>query len=332
MNEPPFMEPALAMTLAAAGVASLGVAFRLFVRHIDGRPLLPHEPRRSVPWNFLAPLVLLGPSLGVLVSTVLGAQAPAATPREAALAANFVAGAAASSPVAGFGGWAGLAAGLDAIGKAADAEQFPARVWMTAGFSVALALGSFALLAVAFGATRRDLGLPASWRQLRGDAAIGATAFAASLAPIYLMMMALDQIFKPEHGHPYIEQFMFQPSLSLMAGIATAAVIVAPLFEETAFRLVLQGWLERGEARPLSDGDNALVVPVRGWVPIVVSSVLFGLAHFGQGVAPAPLIFLGVILGYVYHRTHRIVPCMVCHMLFNAFSLLLVWLQFGPGG
>jgi len=57
--------------------------------------------------------------------------------------------------------------------------------------------------------------------------------------------------------------------------------------------------------------------------------VAFGLAHLGHGVAPIPLVLLGLVLGYVYQRTHRIVPCIVAHMLFNAYSMVLLWLSVG---
>ncbi len=62
-----------------------------------------------------------------------------------------------------------------------------------------------------------------------------------------------------------------------------------------------------------------------GWLPIAVSSLLFGLAHFGYGPEPIPLFFLGLILGYLYQRTHRIVPCIVAHALFNLFTVIVLW-------
>ena len=46
-----------------------------------------------------------------------------------------------------------------------------------------------------------------------------------------------------------------------------------------------------------------------------------------HGVAPVSLVLLGLVLGYLYQRTHRITPCIVCHMLFNSFSLVMLWLQ-----
>ena len=69
-----------------------------------------------------------------------------------------------------------------------------------------------------------------------------------------------------------------------------------------------------------------------GWFPIVVSSVAFGLAHFGYGPEPVPLFFLALVLGFVYQRTHRIVPSIVTHALFNLFNMVILWrLMYGHG-
>jgi hypothetical protein len=114
--------------------------------------------------------------------------------------------------------------------------------------------------------------------------------------------------------------------------------------------LVLQGWLERREmhgdclaavddmagqdAADVSDLPRVETISYShaGWLSIAVSSVLFGLAHYGHGVSPAPLILLGVVLGYLYRQTHRTLPCIVCHMLFNGFTFVLLALQFAMAG
>ncbi len=89
-----------------------------------------------------------------------------------------------------------------------------------------------------------------------------------------------------------------------------------------------------------SDFPSGLVDPQKGnsvglgssrtsdsiW-PILVTSGLFALAHVGQGPAPIPLFFFGIALGYVFRRTNSIIPCIVLHMMLNAFSMF--WFTLG---
>ena len=62
-----------------------------------------------------------------------------------------------------------------------------------------------------------------------------------------------------------------------------------------------------------------------GWLPILASSLLFGLAHAGYGPEPVPLFLFGILLGYVFQRTNRILPCIVAHGLFNGVTMLTLW-------
>jgi membrane protease YdiL (CAAX protease family) len=57
----------------------------------------------------------------------------------------------------------------------------------------------------------------------------------------------------------------------------------------------------------------------------MVSATAFGLAHFGYGPEPIPLFLLALVLGFLYQRTHRIIPCIVTHSLFNLFSMIILW-------
>lgn len=61
------------------------------------------------------------------------------------------------------------------------------------------------------------------------------------------------------------------------------------------------------------------------WGPIVTSSLLFALAHVGQGGAPVALFFLALGLGYIYQRTHRVMPTVVVHCLVNLTAMLQLW-------
>lgn len=62
-----------------------------------------------------------------------------------------------------------------------------------------------------------------------------------------------------------------------------------------------------------------------GWGPILLSSLLFAAAHYGYGPEPVPLFVLALVLGYIYQRTHRILPCIVAHALFNLLSMIVLW-------
>jgi membrane protease YdiL (CAAX protease family) len=215
------------------------------------------------------------------------------------------------------------------------------------------------LIVVYFKTTRSDLGLPASKREFAHDVYIGVVAVLAAFAPVYIIQgKLLHWLGMPEtkSGHQLVKMVTEgEASVGLLLLVSIAAVVVAPVFEEIVFRLLLQGWLEKWEAeqvfamgdesrRPNDElpqsGDSAAVVdrstlncpPAEGvaglpfgFVPIAISSLLFGLAHFGYGPAPVSLFFLALVLGYVYYRTHRIVPCIVAHFLFNLYSVIGIW-------
>jgi membrane protease YdiL (CAAX protease family) len=49
------------------------------------------------------------------------------------------------------------------------------------------------------------------------------------------------------------------------------------------------------------------------------------LAHSGYGPEPIPLFLFAIFLGYVFQRTHCIIPCIVAHALFNLVSMVALW-------
>ena len=67
----------------------------------------------------------------------------------------------------------------------------------------------------------------------------------------------------------------------------------------------------------------------RKWWPVIITSLLFALAHSGQGPAPVPLFLLSLGLGYIYQRTGRILPCIIVHALVNGSSLAALALSRG---
>ncbi len=89
----------------------------------------------------------------------------------------------------------------------------------------------------------------------------------------------------------------------------------APKTLETGLR---KGLVEQG----LIHGSSSIPY----W-PIFVSAAIFGLAHAGQGPAPIPLFLFGLALGYLFRKTGSILPCIVLHLLLNAFSMFWFTIQ-----
>jgi membrane protease YdiL (CAAX protease family) len=86
---------------------------------------------------------------------------------------------------------------------------------------------------------------------------------------------------------------------------------------------------EAKSAEELNAPDPAADAPgvLGGAVPIVFSSLVFATLHWNHGPDPIPLFILAIGLGYLYQRTHRILPCVVLHFLVNAFSLAMLALS-----
>lgn len=180
-------------------------------------------------------------------------------------------------------------------------------VAMAAGASAnALTIG-FALIWLVrrTGAEASDLGWP---RETLGrDVRIGLVAFAAVSAPVYALQLFLSQFSSQQH--PIIEALGKDPSGWLYGLAGLSVVVVAPPAEEFFFRGLLQGWLE-----------------ARGWRhgAIVFTSLFFAVMHWGHGMAPVPLFFFSLGLGWLYQRTHRLLPSIVVHFCLNACSLALL--------
>lgn len=62
---------------------------------------------------------------------------------------------------------------------------------------------------------------------------------------------------------------------------------------------------------------------------IGITSLVFALLHLGQGWAPVPLFFLSLALGWLYQRTHRLLPSVVVHVCLNGCSLLMLRMASG---
>ena len=60
---------------------------------------------------------------------------------------------------------------------------------------------------------------------------------------------------------------------------------------------------------------------------ISTTAALFALAHVSHGPDWLPLFFFAVGLGYLYRRTHRILPGLVVHFLLNLLSMTALLIE-----
>ncbi|TWT95809.1 CAAX amino terminal protease self- immunity [Botrimarina colliarenosi] len=178
---------------------------------------------------------------------------------------------------------------------------------------------AFAAIAVAVliaryptrGLTWGDLGLGDLPRKLAGDVGLGVLACMAMLPFVYGANYVLVLLFGNPTLHPAIESLLHDSDWESLLSIGLVASVGAPLFEELAFRVLLQGGLERIGGR-------------RATWPIVASSLAFALAHTNQGYAPVPIAVLALGLGYVYRQTHSYPAVVAMHVTFNSLSLAVV--------
>jgi membrane protease YdiL (CAAX protease family) len=183
--------------------------------------------------------------------------------------------------------------------------------------------------------------------RLGDDIMLGARWFAMLAVPVLVVQLALVQWVPTKH--PLIEMLRESGDTTFLPVAAFSAIIAAPIFEEVFFRLILQGWLEKvmsafrrtsprgnvdrhvsfeGDTPPNaaeSAVDDLDPAPSVSWIPILVSSSLFSLAHVGHGPDWLPLFFLALGLGYLYQRTGRIQSCIVVHVLLNALGVIQLW-------
>jgi membrane protease YdiL (CAAX protease family) len=325
-------DPVLGLVLLVLGVASVAVWFALANRLSQG-PILVYEPRRPVPWHGIWTLLPIG-IVVLTLSTALTPDGPSNNEESVAAAGEMVENIASASAM-----------------------------------QTALVLALLTVMVILSEATLTDLGFPKNAAELTRDIRIGVIAWLACIAPVYATQIALTMMFGPTEGHLLLNVVQEKPDLLTFLVAFVVAVVLAPICEEPLFRILLQGSLEKLEDRligwrtvPVEVVDDELVVPLEvaettlaeeatsippvqleppnvgafglpfGWLPILVSALLFGLAHFGYGPEPIPLFLLGLIFGYVYQRTHRIVPTLVAHALFNGMSLFMLWRFVQAGG
>lgn len=303
--------------LSLALMASAGCWLWAARRWQRGQELLAWSPRRMVPWGLLD----VGFCFLLLILVDAAGLQLAGIPLETELT------------------------------ELEPAQQMRALLTMAGGRLAVTALALVILMGRTH-ASARDAGLAGA--PLNRDLKIGACAFLMVAPVVYGLQQLLSMVWK-ETSHQLVALVRNDPQL-FWAACATA-VLTAPLMEEMLLRVVFQGWLEkaalwRGGSAPLMLGTAPEELPAEkdAWPPvkdpivpladrpppwpILLSAALFALMHLNfsdPAPDPIPLFVFALALGFVYQRTHRLLPCVVMHVLLNAFSMavlgLSVWQQ-----
>jgi membrane protease YdiL (CAAX protease family) len=326
----------------------LAAQIALLLRQLGYRPTLPlvaWRSRRQVPWTFLDLAAVVGIYLMASVAVSLLVREMRTT--------------------------------VFAVGG--TTLPVPEHVALLIGnlvLSVIVLAVALPLIAYRTRASFNDLGWSPS--DLANDLKNGVIGFVMLAPPTYAIQGLLTTFWQPSK-HPLVEMFKESPNPGLFALLFASAVIVAPLFEEVIFRVILQGYLEKAmttqnrlgddiggpainEEQLAADrsgvvgnreDDNPYVSPnleeppalardvhgpdqseLRGWsawLPIGISSTIFALLHFEHGPDWVPLLLLAGGMGYLYQRTHSIVPSLVVHSLLNATSMWALWVSVKEG-
>lgn len=160
-----------------------------------------------------------------------------------------------------------------------------------------------------------------------GDLRLGLAASLLILPPVMLLMGAMNIIVPYEH--PVLDLLTAAPSFTLFAWLFVSTVLITPVVEEFALRVVLQGGLQSLADARSSDpsAQPGRRWRPRAWWPIVVTSLFFAVLHAGQGLAPIPLFFLALGLGYLYRQTGRLYPPLVVHMMLNGITMIVTFTE-----
>lgn len=131
--------------------------------------------------------------------------------------------------------------------------------------------------------------------------------FAAVFASLAVIIFLVPDFAPPEHE---VLQLMVEPNAPgwVLPVLWLSAVVIAPFAEEVFFRGICQTALAH--------------LFRRRWIPVLLVGLVFGFAHADQPQFVAPLVVLGLVLGYVYERSGSLVPAITLHALFNLKTMI----------
>lgn len=135
-------------------------------------------------------------------------------------------------------------------------------------------------------------------------------------ATILLGKLICGQDFQVQR-HEELELITAHPQLPLRVLIVVVAVVIAPLIEELLFRglfqTMIRSFFEIRNSKP--------EIRNRAWAAILITSVLFAMAHANPGHWPA-LFVIGICMGYAYEKSGSLFRPVFIHSFFNAATII----------
>lgn len=148
------------------------------------------------------------------------------------------------------------------------------------------------------------------FRSLSTQVRDGIQGFLFAILPTGALVLLTALVRTKENQNSLLSFLQQHPDPSAIVLVFATAVVLAPLYEELLFRVILQGWL----SNHLKPG-----------AAISITAVVFCLVHGPiDGIALLPL---ALVLGILFDRRHSYLSVVVIHALFNATMLTLTLLS-----
>jgi membrane protease YdiL (CAAX protease family) len=159
------------------------------------------------------------------------------------------------------------------------------------------------------------------WQRTTRGMGYGLLTLLLILPLFWLVSLLSGSLFDTERGtNPVIQTLLSTRSVWMQVYLALAAMVMAPLVEETFYRGLLFRAL--GERVPF-------------WGAALLSGLLFALAH-GQLMAILPITVLGTAFAFLTRHTGSLLASATAHGVYNGLVtialLVLLWTLRGPGG
>jgi membrane protease YdiL (CAAX protease family) len=305
----------IALVMIVGGIVVWGYILRCLLLR---RSIVAFEPRRQVPWNGLDVLlvaivyVLIGSTLAFAAQELLGWRL---TPPDAVATSDQPA-AMPEAEVAGDDTEADDGPDLErshalVVLLAGESSSAVFLLCMVTAVIVAPVTEEFLFRLLMQGFFEKvDFGCR---RVLRYSGKL------VGLGPIVFTSLLFASMHARPVGAPDPAEYLIR-GMALHALASTSAVVLGVVY---LMRVRRATWQDLGVRLDMLPKDLGLAITtfLAVVVPVAIMQQVLAWAFPNMVPDPIPLFFLAVALGYLYFRTHRVMPAILLHMIFNGMSL-----------